>query len=37
MDSLVKPGKGILSRLKQDTVFTLEDLEETIKVIFGYE
>lgn len=37
MDNLVKTGKGILSRLKEDTIFTLEDLNETIKVIFGYE
>lgn len=37
MDNLVKTGKGILSRLKEDTVFTLEDLNETIKIIFGYE
>lgn len=37
MDNLVKPGKGILSRLKQDDIFTIEDLNETIKVIFGYE
>lgn len=37
MDNLVKTGKGILHHLKQDTVFTLEDLEETIKVIFGHE
>lgn len=37
MDNLVKPGKDILSRLKEDTVFTIEDLNETIKVIFGYE
>lgn len=37
MDNLVKTGKGILFRLKEDTIFTLEDLNETIKVIFGYE
>lgn len=37
MDSLVKPGKGILYHLKKDYIFTREDLEEAIKVIFGYE
>lgn len=37
MDNLVKTGKGILYHIKKDTVFTLKDLNETIKVIFGYE
>lgn len=37
MDNLVKPGKGILYHLKQCDKFTIEDLNEAIKVIFGYE
>lgn len=37
MDNLIKTGKGILYYAKQDIVFTQEDLNETRKIIFGYE
>lgn len=37
MDNLVKTGKGILYHIKQSRTFTLEDLNEAVKTIFGYE
>ena len=37
MDNLVKTGKGILYHMKQVKTFTLEDLNEVVKTIFGYE
>lgn len=37
MGNLVKTGKGILYHIKQGKKFTLEDLNEVVKTIFGYE